>query len=149
MTTFAGIAVSDQSKGTAYCTAAAITTTEGDLGTPVVVPNYVRNVLATAAIALGSTTSPTYIVLQMDLGDGNWIDAAWITTTDTSGTDIFALAAGSELAGAVQQTRASGTGPSSIGSNPLPLGSRFRFIAKTGANNKATVTITYRYEPVR
>ena len=143
MATFASITPTTEKDGIAYCTSAPVTTTEADLGTPISLI-YHQALVASVALALGGTTSPTYIVLQTDLGDGNWIDVAWLTTTDTTGTDLFLLSAGVAGANAAAQTRAAGTGPSSNGSNQVPLGARFRFVGKTGANSKATVTITYK-----
>ena len=102
-------------------------------------------------------TNTSYIVLQTDLGDGKWVDVAWVVWTATTGTAVFAMGGGVAGANAFQQTRAIGTAPGSSGSNQIPLGGRLRFTGKaslgasasssppnSGVNAVVTVTVTYK-----
>jgi len=148
MVTQANINVSS-TNGVPYCKTAPVGTTEADLGTPVTV-TWFEAILASVVFTFtGTPTGPSYIVLQIDLGDSNWIDIAWLTTATTAGTLVFVLAAGSAGGAAAQQTRVVGTAPASSAFIQMPLGGRFRFVGKTGAANTLTATITYRTLPQR
>ena len=101
-------------------------------------------------------TNISYVVLQTDLGDGQWVDVAWVRWTATTGTAVFAMGGGVAGANAFQQSRAIGTAPGSSGSNQIPLGGRIRFTGKASLGTSAsssvgvgifaevTTTITYK-----
>jgi hypothetical protein len=117
-----------------------------DLGTPIPVA-YNQAALAEVflTIAGGPATNSTFVVMQTDMGDGNWIDVAWMVTTATAnGTLIFFLSGGVAGAGAFQQTRVAGAAPASNNANQMPLGGRIRFVGKTALTGGATPTVTAR-----
>lgn len=138
MGTFANIAPSVKGESLPYCVNAAVPSVEGDLFNEQPRPQppaltYMRAVLAVVTLtAQGNiSTNTTYIVMQVDLGDGVWLDVAWITWTGASGSATFVLSATEAAANAFQQ-RAAGTAPSPAnGSNAMSLGARLRFVGKT------------------
>jgi hypothetical protein len=134
---------------TAYCTAAAFTTSEVDMGTAISVP-YAEAIVAIVEVAIagGPATVSLYVVLQGQFGDGTWADLAWFVTTATGAAQNFLLSNGVAGSGAVALTRASGTAPGSNGSNQAPLPTQLRFVGKAtftgGASPAATGTIRYK-----
>lgn len=160
--TFANASLTPTTDGIAYATAKALTGTEVDLAnvtaldepTPVPLP-YQAAVAADVVFTVTGTPDATsaYVVMQTDLGDGVWFDVAWALATATSGTASYLLSAGVAGSNAFQQSRASGTAPSSSGSNQCVLGARIRFVGKVtftnGTSPKATVTVKYKLVPLR
>jgi len=149
MSAFANAFSGPQSDGMPYCTNKAVPAAENDLYNfqPSVPPGkdpvevlygeaIVAIVVLTAAGSIQSQT--TFIVLQTDLGGGNWIDVAWITWTGTTGSATFVLSGGAHGANAFQQDRATGTAPNpTSGSRQFPLGGRIRFVGKSSINATA------------
>jgi hypothetical protein len=118
--------------GLAYCTAAVVPTTEGDLAAPV--PTlYGQAASAVVELTANGATAPTYVIMQTDFGDGVFVDVAWGQTSIVTGTATFVLSLFAQGPGAFQQTRAAGTAPGGTGTNPLAaLGGRIRFVGQTG-----------------
>jgi hypothetical protein len=128
--------------GVPYCTRQTLPAAEGELyntapavpqdAPPVGTPydqGLLASVLFSAGAGVGSNTS--YVVLQGDVGDNNWVDLSWCTWTGTTGTALFYLSATGFIAGAVQQSRPVGQAPSpAIGFNALTLPDRIRFVGK-------------------
>ena len=101
----------------------------------------------------------TYLVLQTDLGDGVWVDVAWIVYIGTEGSATFVMCGGGlgQQNNAFQQSRQSGAHPTpqANGSNVVSLGGRVRFIGKSlvaggsavaGTTAEVSATITYRLQ---
>ncbi len=168
MPVFANINVTPAKDGLPYADAALMPALEADLFNRTALSPYDPiPILYEAAIVAAVefsvqgtfTGNSCYVVLQTDLGDGVWFDLAWCISTLTSGTANFLLSAGVGGANSFQQTRASGTAPSSNSSNQCPLGGRVRFVGKasiTGAGSSSSgagpgvlVTIKYKLTPLR
>ncbi len=140
MTAFATSTAAPGTGGLPYATAAALPSTEADIFNqlippffdPVPVPSEHEALFAIVQIAIPNalTTNAAYIVLQTDLGDGVWVDVAWIVYSGISGTATFSIAAGAGGSQGVQQTRAANTAPASSSVANLPLGGRIRFVGK-------------------
>jgi hypothetical protein len=109
------------------------------------------------------TGNSTFIFLQTDLGDGTWIDVAWLFWNQVQGTATFVLCGGGlgAMNNAFQQSRNSGSAPATQanGSNAVPLGGRVRFAGFTrmiggsssapGVSTQVTATITYKLQDPR
>ena len=164
MTVFASGQPAASLDGIPYATAAALPGAEGDLfnlssppffdPVPVV---YDCGILAIVQLTANNNPSSNsaYVILQTDLGDGVWVDVAWCIWTGTSGTVTFVLSGGVAGANSFQQSRATGTAPSSNSSNQMLLGGRIRFVGKAtiGANASSSsgqagtsVTATIKYK---
>lgn len=168
MPTFGSIDIV-QTGGTLYSDAALVQAVEGDLfsgGVPPdpIIAKWDECIVAKVNLSIsgGNATNTTYIVLQGDFGDGQYVDLAWIVWTGTTGVATFLLCAGEQKANAFQFSRAPGTAPGSSGSNSCPLPSRLRFVGKsstTGAGNSSSAapgqqtvvraTIRYRLQNLR
>ena len=155
------------SDGILYADAVPLTSTEASLrgGTspqttdPIPV-TYGQAILAVVQLSVNGiiTGNSTYVVMQTDLGDGVWIDVAWLVWTQTQGSATFILCGGGagSINNAFQQSRNSGQvpQPQQQGSNAIPLGGRIRFVGKTvmtsGSSSapgvSTTVTATIRYK---
>jgi hypothetical protein len=140
MATFAPIQIAKEADGIVYSQGELMPAAEADLVTvlgppsqsPIVVPYHAAIVAAVElSITPGYSTNSTYVVLQSDLGDGNWFDLAWCVWTGVTTSANFLLSAGVGGANAFQQSRAVGTAPSGSGSNQCPLGGRVRFVGKS------------------
>ncbi len=167
MATFANVAVTPPGGGLLYASATPLTTTEADLCNtaiqdPIAVP-WLQSI--DAVVQLVVTGAPvgqlTYVVMQTDMGDGVWIDVAWIVYTNNQAAATFVLSSGQGGANAFQQVRNAGSPPTpqSNGSNNMVLGSRVRFVGKaslTGGSSGTpgmflgvTATIRYRLLALR
>lgn len=157
--------------GVLYANAVPLVSTEADLfggaGAQYVDPVpalWGQTVVAVVQLTISGSiaTDAAYVVMQTDMGDGVWIDVAWIVSTLTVGTQTFVLCGGNLGAAnnAFQQTRAAGSSPGSNGSNAMPLGGRIRFVGKattTGGSSSAApgvapgvqATIRYKIEAPR
>lgn len=155
--TYANINPAAVTDGIPYATAQVLTGTEADIynnTTPTPDPvgiAYWRSILATLTLSITGApdAQSTYVVMQTDLGDGVWVDVAWIVWTGTSGSAVFALAGGALASSlAVVQSRAVGTAPGTNGSNQLPLGGRVRFVGKSTFTNGTApaVAATLKYK---
>jgi len=146
MPPYANAIASPRKDGVLYCQDMLLPAAEGDLFNlsslyaPDPAPVDARQaVMATLTLTgRGIVISATsYVVLQTDLGDGKWIDVAWIRSTAIAGPDLFLLSGGVAGANAFQQTRLVGTAPIGHGSNQFPLGGRIRFVGKSTAVTQA------------
>lgn len=137
-------------------------------GDPVPLPFEQAISAEVAFTAQGSLSgvSVCYVVLQVDQGDGNWVDAAWANLTAVPGATptVFWLSVGLDAVnGVFQQTRPVGTTPTpNNGSNPIALGARMRFVGKctlaasssssssssAGPGVTPAILVTIRYRPV-
>lgn len=106
----------------------------------------------------GVSAQSAYVVMQTDMGDGTWVDIAWLVWNGT-GQAVFSLSAGAMAAvGAVQQTRVAGVAPAGNGNNQMQLGARIRFVGKStqsGSSSSSSsggtvpqVLATIRYRPL-
>jgi hypothetical protein len=154
--------------GIPYATAVPLTPTEAVLGdalaTPVLIPTvYGEAVLATVVLSANGLIvgNSTYVVMQVDMGDGVWVDINWCFWSGTQGTATFVMSNGIAGANTFQQTRVAGAVPTpqASGSNQLALGGRIRFVGKTvmtggsssvaGTPTAVTATIKYRLQSLR
>ncbi len=104
-----------------------------------------------------------YVVMQTDLGDGTWIDVAWVVSISGQGTATFVLCGGGigAMNNAFAQSRQVGSPPTpqAAGSNAVPLGGRVRFVGKAtlisgsssiaGATPQVLANITYKLQTPR
>ena len=143
--------------GLLYSVAIPLTSTEADLwgGTGVQTTDPVQVAYGQVVLAIVQLTingivvgQNSYVVMQVDFGDGVWIDAAWIVWTGGQGTATFVMSAGGlgAMNNAFQQSRQAGAAPNpqANGSNNIPLGGRIRFVGKStfvgGSSSLAGVT---------
>lgn len=133
---YTNINLTNPQEGLLYANAVPLTGGEVDLCTLIGPDNfdplpvlYGRAVFATVVLAaVGSPGAGTrWVVMQQSLDRVNWIDVAWIISTITTGTQLFALSATMAANNAIQQTRNSGIAPASNGSNALTIGGSIRF----------------------
>lgn len=160
--------------GITYSDAVPLTTSEADVrgGTnaqisTTIPTNFGEAICAIVQLTVSGivVTNSSYIVMQMDMFDGVWIDLCWCFWNGKQGTAIFVMSNGIAGANAFQQTRQSGEVPvnsSSVqgnGSNQLALGGRIRFVGKAvtsggsmaagGVLGQISVTIKYRIQSLR
>lgn len=153
------------SDGTPYAVAVPITSSEADLwgGSGAAAPDpiattYGQAISAVVQLSINGiiTANLTYVVVQMDMGDGVWVDMNWIVWTATQGSATFFMSNGAAGANTFQQTRNAGSAPSpqASGSNQMPLGGRIRFVGKSfiaggsssiaGLTTQVSATIRYK-----
>lgn len=155
------------SGGILYANAVPLTPAEADLnggsGAQVTTPVPIvegQTVVAVVVLTWSgrATGAGTLVVLQTDLGDGNWVDVAWCFWNGVQGSAKFVLCAGGlgAMNNAFAASRQSSSMPASQanGSNAVPLGGRIRFTGFTtmsgGSSNVAgtptsiAATITYK-----
>lgn len=170
MPTYGNIIPTAESDGVVYATVVPLTSTEADLGDALVSPRpiavvYGQEIVAVIKLSVNGIIvgNNTYVIMQTDLGDGTWIDVAWIVWTATQGTATFVVCAGGlgAMNNAFQQSRNSGQPPTvqANGSNAVPLGGRVRFVGKTamvggssslsGVATAVSATITYKLQAPR
>lgn len=150
--------------GIPYSTSVPITSTEADLGDGLKTPDpvaveYGQAVVAVVVLTINGnvTANNTYVVMQVDMGDSVWIDAAWIVWTGNQGSATFVLCGGGlgAMNNAFQQVRQAGSFPSpqANGSNAIPLAGRIRFVGKSliaggsslaGLTTSVSATIKYK-----
>lgn len=166
--TVANIVPTAEVDGVLYATAVPLTSTEATLGdalvTPSIIPtNFGQCILAVIQLSNNGiiVANNTYVVLQVDMGDGVWVDANWCVWTGTQGNATFVFSNGIAGANVFQQSRDVGQVPvaQSSGSNQITLGGRLRFVGKTlmssgsssapGVPTSVTVTIRYRLMGLR
>lgn len=167
MPTFANttpIAVKD---GVVYASSVPLTSSEADVyngsaldGQDPVSIVYGQAIVVIVKFVVGGSIvgNSSYIVMQTDLGDGNWIDVAWCFSNINQGSESHVLCGGGvgSINNAFRQSRQSGAVPTpqADGSNAMPLGGRVRFVGKgvmTGGSSGApgsaaqvAVTVTYK-----
>lgn len=156
--------------GIVYANAVPLTSTEAVLGDATQVDSVIpiaegQTIVAVVKLSINGyvTANNSYVVLQTDLGDGTWIDVAWLVTSFRQGTATFVLCGGGlgAMNNAFQQSRGEGAVPTpqAVGSNAVPLGGRVRFVGKSlftggssslaGLTTSVSVTITYRIQHPR
>lgn len=159
-----------QTDGVRYALGVPLTTTEAVLGDALRTPALIsitegQTIVAVINLTINGliTGSNAYIVMQTDLGDGTWIDVAWIVWTGGQGTVTFVVCGGGlgAMNNAFQQSRVAGQAPvvQANGSNAVPLGGRVRFVGKAtlisgsssvaGTTPQVLTTITYRLQQPR
>jgi hypothetical protein len=169
VTTFAGIAPTAPTDGVLYSNAVPLTTSEADLfgGTGAQSPDPIPTEFGAAIVAVVQlsingiiTGNNTYVVLQIDLGDGVWVDLNWLVWTGTQAPATFVFSNGVAGANTFQQSRGAGQvpNPQASGSNQMALGGRVRFVGKTtmvggsssapGVSTQVTATIRYKLLPL-
>lgn len=165
MPTFANITPPSRTDGIVYANAVNLTSTEADLyngsaldGQDPVQVTYGQAIQAIVTLTPtgGLIAQNSYVVMQTDLGDGTWVDAAWCVYTDKLIQGVFVLSGGIAGANAVQQSRQANSFPSpqALGSNQITIGGRVRFVGKCvisggssaapGAFTGVTCSIRYR-----
>lgn len=158
------------SDGIPYATQVPLTVQEATLGDalktdPIIAVVNGQTIVAVVKLTVNGliTGNNSYIVMQTDLGDGTWIDVAWIVSTLGQGTQTFVICGGGlgAMNNAFQQSRNSGQPPTpqAAGSNAVPLGGRVRFVGKatliSGSSSVAGTTpqvltnITYKLQEPR
>lgn len=151
--------------GVPYGTNVPLTSTEATLGDGLKTPDpiavvYGQIIVAVIQLSINGivTGNNTYIIMQTDLGDGVWIDAAWCVWTGNQGTATFVISGGiiGASSNVFQQTRQAGQPPTpqANGSNSVPLAGRIRFVGKSafvggssslaGVPTRVSATITYK-----
>ena len=140
---FANITPTALSDGVPYATSVPITATEAALGdaasTPAIIPVVEgQTIVAVVSLTVNGqiTGNNTFVFLQTDLGDGNWVDVAWCYWNKSNGSARFVLCGGGlgAMNNAFQQSRQPSAAPTvqANGSNAVPLGGRCRI---TGFSN--------------
>lgn len=156
--------------GIVYANAVPLTTAEAALGDAAVTPALIpiaegQTIVAVVKLSINGfiTGNSTFVFLQTDLGDGTWVDVAWLFWDQVQGTATFVLCGGGlgAMNNAFQQARNSGSAPAvqASGSNAVPLGGRVRFSGFTrmsggsssapGVSTQVTATITYKLQEPR
>lgn len=155
--------------GIVYSDAVPLTPTEADLyggtGVEAIDPigtTFGQAICAVIQLSINGfiTGNSTYVVMQMDMGDGVWVDLNWLFWNATTGSATFVFSNGIAGATTVQQSRNSGqvplnsSGVQGSGANQLALGGRIRFVGKTtmsggsssaaGVSTQVTATIKYK-----
>ena len=159
-----------ETDGILYANAVPLTSSEADLfgGTGANSPDPVPTVFGAAIIAVVKlstnglvTGNSTFVFLQQDLGDGVWVDINWCFFNQVQGSATFVFSNGVAGADTFQQSRNSGSAPSTQanGSNQLALGGRLRFTgfavmtggssSAPGVSTQITTTIRYKLLPLR
>lgn len=152
-------------EGLIYAGAVPIVSTEADLngGATAQISGTIPTLFGEAISAIITltwngyvTAATTYVVMQMDLADGVWIDLNWIVWSGRQGSAIFVMSNGIAGANSFEQVRQSGAVPSPQvnGANQLALGGRIRFVGRSlmaggssslaGISTQVTATIRYR-----
>ena len=170
---FAPITPAIANDATPYAVASAVPSTNADndlfnqgtgqlLADDPVITGYAD--MLTAIVELWATGSPTsgavWVILQGDLGDGQWVDVAWVLVasaaslgTSAAAPSVWLLGTGGFTGCAFNQTRAAGATPVATGINAAPLCSRYRFVGRAqpagGVNPAVLTTIRYRKQGIR
>lgn len=170
--TVANITPTALTDGIPYCTSVPLVSTEADLGDNLKTPAPIaiaegQTIVAVVQLTVNGhiTANNSYIFLQTDLGDGNWIDVAWcrFTGTDQSTPALFVLCGGGlgamNNAFGPQRQASSTPATQASGSNAVPLGGRCRFtgFGKSAGGSSSIAgsyagvfaTITYRLQQPR
>jgi hypothetical protein len=163
--TTANIIPTAGSDGITYGTAVPLTAQEADLGDGLKTPGpvaveYGQVMVAVVVLTINGyvVANTSYVVMQTDMGDGVWVDAAWCVWLGHQGSATFILCGGGLGAqnNAFQQTRAAGSPPTpqTNGSNAVPLAGRVRFVGASvfsggssslaGLTTSVSATIKYK-----
>lgn len=165
----ANITPTAETDGLLYSNAVPLTPTEADLwgGASVQSPDPIPTTYNCAILAVVKLSANglivgnnTYVVMQVDLGDGTWIDLNWCVWNGTQGSVTFVFSNGVAGANTLQQTRNLGSppNPQANGSNQLVLGGRVRFVGQAsfsggssslaGVTTQVQATIRYKLLPL-
>ena len=164
--TQANIIPTAETDGQVYCTGVPLTVTEADLGDNLKSPKpipvvYGHVIVAVVKVSINGILSGnnTYVFLQTDLGDGQWVDVAWCQYASAQVPQTFVLCGGGlgAMNNAFGANRNAGAAPSpqGSGSNVVPLGGRVRFTgfsspssggssSLAGQTTSVSATITYK-----
>lgn len=141
--------------GIVYADEVALTSTEAALyggsganSDNPIATTYGQAIAAVVVLTINGhvTANNTYVAMQMDMGDGVWVDLNWLVWTASQGSATFVFSNGVAGANSFQQSRASGAfpQPQAVGSNQLCLGGRIRFVGRSvfagGSSSLAGVT---------
>lgn len=158
------------SDGIVYANAVPLTPTEAALGDALVTPAVIpvaegQTIVAVVQLSVNGfiTGNSTFVFLQTDLGNGVWVDVAWIFFSSTQAPGTFVLCGGGlgAMNNSFQQSRNSNSAPvtQANGSNQVPLGGRLRFTGFTrmtsgsssapGVSTQVSATITYKIQQPR
>lgn len=161
-----------QTDGISYATNVPLVSTEADLGDGLNTPQPISVTEGQTIVAVVQFTTNghvsgnnSFVFMQTDLGDNNWVDVAWcnFTKADQSWPSLYVLCGGGlgAMNNAFGPQRRSGSAPSTQGngSNAVPLGGRIRFTgfgtSSGGSSSLAgtyagtIVTITYKLQTPR
>lgn len=141
MAKFASTTIGPLSDGAVYAQNLLLPAQEGDLYSTVPgqafdpVPTlYAQAMFAIVEFSAYNVLTDTacYVVLQTQLGDGQYIDLSWVTFNAIGNSKgVGVLTAGAFAGSGFMQTRQPGTPPSPAnGSNSCPLGGQLRFIGQ-------------------
>lgn len=164
MATYSNITPTAPTDGLPYSVSVPLTSTEADLNggtgalTGPIATEFGQAIVAVVQLSVNGyiTANNTYLVMQMDMGDGVWVDLNWLVWTGSQGSGLWVFSNGIAGATTLQQTRTVGAPPSpqSNGSNQLALGGRMRFVGKAlfsggssslaGLTTSVLATIRYR-----
>jgi hypothetical protein len=138
--TVANIIPTPLTDGIPYATSVPLTPTEASLGdalkTPAVIPVAEgQTIVAVVQLVTNGHVSGnnSFVFLQTDMGDGNWVDVAWcnFTKSDQSQAALFVLCGGGigAMNHAFGPQRQANSPPTvqANGSNAMPIGGRCRF----------------------
>lgn len=156
--------------GVVYAASVPITTTEATLGdateiTTSIPITYGQTIVALVELAINGfvTGNSTFVFMQTEIGEGNWVDVAWCFFNSTQAPGKFVLCGGGlgAMNNAFNASRNSNSAPATqaSGSNQMPLGGRVRFTGFTrmtggsssapGVSTVVSVTITYKIQSPR
>ncbi len=154
--------------GIRYALLVPLTTTEATIGDglqsdPIIPIIEGQTIVAVVKFTVNGLIvgNVAYVILQTDLGDGTWIDVAWLVWNGGQGKATFVLCGGGlgAMNNAFAVTRDVGQLPSPLGSNAVPLGGRVRFAGKAtlvsgsssiaGTTPQVLTTITYKIQTPR
>jgi hypothetical protein len=161
---FANITPAAGTDGVLYADATPLTSTEADLysvageSTDPIATEYGQAIVAVVQLSINGyvVANGSYVVMQIDMGDGVWIDINWCFWDGRQGTATFVFSNGVASANSFLQSRKSGSAPTpqASGSNQLCLGGRIRFVGRsvfTGGSSSVlglttSVSATIRYK---
>lgn len=168
MATLSNIVPTAGSDGLTYATAVPLTATEADLGDGLLAPAPIATTYGEAILAIVQLSAngiivanTSYVVMQVELADGVWVDACWCLWTGNQGSATFVFSNGIAGANVFQHSRGVGQPPTpqANGSNQITLGGRIRFVGKSifsggsssvsGTPTRVSATIKYRLLPLR
>lgn len=155
--TAANIVPLAQTDGTPYATNVPLVSTESDLGDGLKTPRPIsmtegQTIVAVVQFIVNGHVSGnnSFVFMQTDLGDNNWVDVAWcnFTKADQSEAALYILSGGGigAMNNAFGPQRRNSSAPSTQGngSNVVPLGGRVRFTGfGTGSGDSSSLAGTY------
>lgn len=155
--------------GIAYATDVPLTPTEATLGDGLKTPTLIEIAAGQVIVAVVKLTingfvtgNNTFVFLQTDMGDGVWVDMAWIFFNRVQVETTFVLCGGSLAANSafqVLRNPSSAPDPQANGANDVPIGGRVRFSgfskmtggssSAPGVSTSVNATIKYKIRSAR